>query len=67
MLKITDLHEAWQLILTRSATEQGEKSGWHQRQGQLKAEPICANGCVWVSGTPPCTTLDTWRGWQVRL
>jgi hypothetical protein len=37
MVKILDLHEALQLILTRSATEQGEKSGWHQRQGQLSA------------------------------
>jgi Transposase DDE domain len=37
MVKITDLHEALQLVLTKSATEQGEKSGWHQRHGQLSA------------------------------
>ena len=37
MVKITDLHEALQLVLTKSATEQGEKSGWQQRHGQISA------------------------------
>jgi hypothetical protein len=37
MVKITELHEALQLVLTKSATEQGEQSGWHQRQGQISA------------------------------
>jgi hypothetical protein len=37
MVKITDLHEALQVVFTTSATEHGEKSGWHQRQGQMSS------------------------------
>jgi hypothetical protein len=37
MDKIADLHQALQLILTRSATEHGNTSRWHQRQGQISA------------------------------
>ncbi len=37
MGKIADLHEALQLIFTTSATEHGNISGWHQRQGQISA------------------------------
>lgn len=37
MGKIADLHEALQLVLTTSATEHGNTSGWHQRQGQISA------------------------------
>jgi hypothetical protein len=37
MDKIADLHEALQLVLTTSATEHGNTSGWHQRQGQMSS------------------------------
>jgi hypothetical protein len=45
MVKITDLHEALQVVFTTSATEHGEKSGWHQRQGQMSSSQCVQTKC----------------------
>src|SRR5260370_37589506 len=56
MVRIPDVQQAWQFVLTDSATEQGATSGWQQRRGQISPSQFVQT-LVWGLLESPEATL----------